>query len=122
MFLNCYEKFTPGQGEKMCDVINTNDHLKNTLISDLTGLQNKHERINFDVYPNPTSGILTISKKNIDISSNQIFIKNVLGNVVKVVAFDAALESIKIDLSSLMEGCYFITDERNSTIARVVLN
>ena len=121
MFLNCYEKFTPGQGEKMCNVINTNDHLTNTLLSDLTGVQSKQEVINFVVYPNPTDGILTIGKNNIDIPTNEIFIKNVLGNVLKVVSFDAALESINIDLSSLMEGCYFITDERNFAIARVVV-
>ncbi len=56
-----------------------------------------------------------------DVAHQNILVKDILGNVLKVVAFDAALESINIDLSSLMEGCYFITDDRNSPVVRVIL-
>lgn len=74
------------------------------------------------VFPNPTSGMVTISNKNRIISNKVLIIKDVFGNVVKeLLTFDNSIDSLKVDLSDLVVGCYFITDEHNSFISRVAL-
>lgn len=75
----------------------------------------------FEVFPNPTNGIITIkARENADLYE-KIVVKDVLGNVVREFS-TAAEKSLKIDLSSLMHGCYFISDSKGNFIKKVVLH
>ncbi|WP_152611452.1 T9SS type A sorting domain-containing protein [Psychroserpens damuponensis] len=59
----------------------------------------------FDQYPNPTYDFLNLKmKKQVDVES--VIIYNILGQEVKTVAFEN--EHIKIDVSNLESGHYFI--------------
>ena len=71
----------------------------------------------FSIYPNPTSG--NISIKNIDFSNKSMFVKvyNMLGNQI-VNNYKLETESANIDLSNYASGLYFIeiADENNKVI------
>jgi hypothetical protein len=88
----------------------------------ITSINTESELNNsISVFPNPTKGTVMISNKNRAFASKKLHIKDVLGNVVKEFAFDENLDGKTIDLSNLVDGCYFISDEQNSQIGRVVL-
>ena len=106
--LNCFEKFTPEQGEKMCNMINTHDHLKNTLISNPTSVQIKQDIINFKVYPNPVNNNLLFLNSNSDLKSPfQIIICDLLGKAMLKKEFMDDIEVINV--SDLPKGVYILT-------------
>ena len=86
-----------------------------------TGIQDLEAENAYSFFPNPTSGIITIQKNDASFSQN-IFVHDVLGNIVMKVDVDASLNNITIDLSSLMHGCYFICSVEGMPIGRVILN
>jgi hypothetical protein len=79
------------------------------------------EKNAYIVFPNPTSGIITIQKNDATFSQ-KIFVNDVLGNIVMKVEVDASLNNITIDLSSLKHGCYFISNIEGVNIGKVILN
>ena len=74
----------------------------------------RYEFNNFNVYPNPTKGLLNIKGANLKGKNVQIF------SVVGQVEVDLTLEGeTTLDLNNIQEGVYFI--KINGIIKRVVL-
>lgn len=59
----------------------------------------------FDIFPNPAKNIITISRNSR--SSQPIWIKNGIGQIVKTIQLESA--SQQIDISELKSGIYYIT-------------
>ena len=61
----------------------------------------------YDIYPNPTNGLITISINKADISGVQLAIMNVLGETVYA---NNVLEdnSVEVDLTALAKGVYIV--------------
>jgi len=76
----------------------------------------------FAIFPNPTKGIITIVAKD-DVGFNaKIVVKDILGNVVKEFDASSSQKNLSIDLSSLTQGCYFISGNDGVHMGRVILN
>lgn len=74
---------------------------------------------NIEIYPNPTSGILNFDFTDAQVRSIEIL--DLCGKVVR--EFNSNSDQLKIDLSELAKGSYFvkIKTENNTTIAKVNL-
>jgi hypothetical protein len=122
--LNCYGKFTMGQGEKMCNIINTNNHLKNTLIPDITtSVQPEQDLMNFDVYPNPVNNKLFLTSLGEINAPFQIIISDLIG---KTMLKRASVDSMEIiDVSDLSKGVYLLsilTAENKVFVKKIIVN
>ncbi len=100
-------------------VINTNDaelphiEIPVTLYADLDAVAENVESA-FNVYPNPTTGMVTVEGENIA----AIAIYNATGQLVNVVT------TTTVDMSAFGTGVYFlniIDNANNSTVTRVVV-
>lgn len=65
----------------------------------------------FEVYPNPTNGLITIQSENI----KGITVRNILGSTLKTYKFQA-VSSKQLDLSDLQSGVYFISVDTGNGI------
>ena len=76
------------------------------------GLDDNNLENNFDVYPNPTSGVINVFSKNQELNSIVIF--DILGkrlysnNTINS-------EQVTIDITEYSEGMYFLTINNNAT-------
>lgn len=73
------------------------------------------------VFPNPASDIVTVSNKNRFVTYNSILVKDVLGNTVKVININGFDSDLKIDLSSLAKGCYYLTSDNHIYLGKVII-
>jgi len=73
-------------------------------IATTTGVNEIGNEANFEVFPNPSTGIFTITAGNIDIETIDIY--SLCGNIIYQQAFIGS-QSI-IDLSNLPKGLYFV--------------
>ena len=98
-------------------VSNTSSTINYTLFQQTNLATTQNEIKQFAVYPNPTSG--NISIKNIDFSNKSMFVKvyNMLGNQI-INNYKLETESANIDLSNYATGLYFIeiADENNKVL------
>ncbi len=72
----------------------------------------------FNIYPNPTTGMVTVEGENINVVS----IYNAAGQLVNIVRANDS--NVNVDLSSYGTGVYFlnvIDNENNTTVQRVVV-
>lgn len=96
--LRCYwvgDSLLYHQGEEDCDEIYNAIHMGlNECVSD-----------RFNIYPNPTNGIITVSTPSRDLSSYEYHITSVMGQTMMT----GVLNGQTIDASSLPSGMYFIT-------------
>lgn len=72
----------------------------------------------FEVYPNPSNGIITINSSDI---VSKITVINVLGEVVKSITADS--KQVIVDLTDLKSNVYFlqITDDKNQTSIKKIV-
>ncbi|QCR23794.1 T9SS type A sorting domain-containing protein [Pontibacter sp. SGAir0037] len=85
----------------------------------------EQEEQDISVYPNPSTGIFTVSLANTDAKTAELRIMNVIGNEIyreKLVRNDAQF-SKTIDLNSFAKGLYYVKLEADnfSAIRRVVV-
>ncbi len=72
----------------------------------------------FNIYPNPTTGMVTVEGENINVVS----VYNAAGQLVNIVRANDS--NVNVDLSSYGTGVYFlnvIDNENNTTVQRVVV-
>jgi hypothetical protein len=62
---------------------------------------------NYSVYPNPTSGIITIQGVNVN-ELKLVEVINMIGEKMKVPKFTTNVNDIKLNLTSLPKGMYLI--------------
>ena len=74
------------------------------------------------IAPNPTSGLVTLSKKN-QTTISKVTIFDINAKVVKVIDSELNLEAIQIDLSKFSKGVYFIeiTNETDKIVRKIIL-
>ena len=87
------------------------------LVAHFSGMDIKEEKTKLSVYPNPTTGIVTITGKDL----KQAEVLNTLGQRVATATGEG--ERITIDISSLPTGIYFIniTDTEGRKCVRKVV-
>ncbi len=101
--LRCYwveDKLVFKNGEKDCDAI----------FSEIHGIDEptyEHVVAQFDLYPNPTDGVLTIHHSEFNIPHSSFRITNLMGQTV--LTGNITAESQQIDVSGLPQGMYFIS-------------
>ena len=102
--LRCYwieDKLIFKNGEKDCDAI----------FSEIHGIDEptcEHVVAQFDLYPNPTDGVLVVETQNFASLPDQTYrITNLMGQTVLTGSLNA--ETQQIDVSGLPQGMYFIT-------------
>ena len=74
------------------------------------------------IAPNPSNGIVTLSKNN-QTTVSKVTIFDINGKVVKVIDSELDLEAIQIDLSKFSKGVYFmeITNETDKVVRKIIL-
>ena len=77
----------------------------------------------FDVHPNPTTGIFTIDLSNIDFDDYRISVTNVLGQEIYSVSKEInRITSEKIDISNFDKGVYILEiSSSNSSISKKII-
>ena len=94
------------------------NQIDNFSISDVTGIETTGSpNPNVTVFPNPSSGVITVQLENNPHLKN-IILKNYMGQII------LSTTAVKIDLSQLKPGIYFaevITDE-GKCVCRVIRN
>jgi len=124
----CLNMFTAGQASRMYSAINA--YYRTLFTSDgcvdPTGIA-EEPSFNFNVYPNPSSGIITIdmfSSINIGKDAN-VRITDALGRTIKEYTItNPTGNSHQIDLTGNPNGVYFVTiyNDKYSKTSRVSLN
>ena len=77
------------------------------MVNDFGGSSNidENHNIEFNVYPNPSNGILYLSQNPNSIST--LLVTNILGEKLKEISFTT--ETTRIDLTDLENGVYLVT-------------
>lgn len=83
------------------------------------GINEKIEQQNITIYPNPTTGIISISGKDI----KSIEIMNIEGQIIKLIKWNNGKYNMYIDLSARPKGIYMIKiiTKKGITIKKIVL-
>jgi PKD repeat protein len=85
------------------------------LVDPCTGINNNADLSGIKIYPNPTSGLITIDFDQ-SIGTTEILVLNTLNKVVYAEsAYAITGKSLKIDLSHLLKGIYFIQLKSDKT-------
>jgi hypothetical protein len=123
----CLVMFTEGQKSRMQTVMANCPRRKSLTTSTVCTVAGIHEysnNIEVEIYPNPTDGELNISISSLDIQDFSISIINTLGQTVKDVKHvQSNGGKLKIDLSEMNSGVYFISIKTKfgSKVKRIVL-
>ncbi len=85
------------------------------------GMEEFNVRVNFDIYPNPTSYQITIDLKIQSVTKHNIEIYSVLGQ--RMNSMETNKSKITLDISSLTKGIYFIviTDSNNKRMRKKII-
>lgn len=85
-------------------------------VEDFTSL----EKIN--IAPNPSNGIVTLTKNN-QTTISKVTVFDINGKVVKVVDSELSLDAIQINLSDFSKGVYFleISNEMDKVVRKIVI-
>jgi len=76
---------------------------------------------NISIAPNPSNGLVTITKNN-QTTISKINVFDINGKVVKIIDSELNLESIQIDLSKFSSGVYFveISNDNDKIVRKIV--
>ena len=76
------------------------------------------------IFPNPTSGQLTIHNSNTNLGTAEVKVVNVMGQTVMTQNYSDFNGTHRIDLSELSNGLYFvnINSGNSNTVHRIMLN
>jgi hypothetical protein len=105
----CMVMFTAGQKTRMQTCMANGTYrlpLSSSFVCSPLGIADIDNTNKFNLYPNPTSGIITVDP--LDLGTNlTVKVYDVLGNVIKEVKLDNNMK-MDIDLSAHQNGIYFI--------------
>ena len=75
-----------------------------------TGLKEQRKnKIDFSVYPNPTNSITNINVKSATNLQLKVVVRDMLGKVVKTVNVNSSKRQLSLDMSSYNKGIYFVS-------------
>ena len=92
----------PGQGERN-NSANKDSYVVGTCVDNATSIGNGFEKLNVNLFPNPTSGELTL---DLPFGENQIRLFSVEGKQLQ--ALSSRETSVQMDLSKLPQGIYLL--------------
>jgi sucrose-6-phosphate hydrolase SacC (GH32 family) len=82
------------------------------MVSKIVSVEHRTGKLNIaNVFPNPTSGALSINFENIETGSVQLFVTDLLGRQILTSSIEATegMNTTSLDLSNIAAGTYFIT-------------
>jgi hypothetical protein len=85
-----------------------------------------HDDFDFNLYPNPTNGIVNVQCTNHNSPITQIHVLDAYGKLVDIVetnAHDSSVQTAQIDLSRFAAGVYFVkamADDNVIAVRKVV--
>lgn len=104
--------FTKGQVTRMLAVLSTGPYSKYNLSKGCTpvatGLNEFDAASIFNLSPNPTNGLITLTIKSALEKNAIVNVKNILGETMSTISLNALGENVSIDLSHHADGVYFI--------------
>ena len=68
-------------------------------------------KIKFEIYPNPTSGVVYLNKSK-GFDNNKFVLRNLIGEKIKFYNFENFNGHVRIDLGDLNNGIYFLTNSQ----------
>lgn len=120
---NCMNMFTFGQKSRMRAALNTDRSamLTSTGCSGTAGVKDVHGNATITVFPNPSTGILTLNAKNLSPKQASVAVLNTLG--VEVLRHEAVKSfPHELDLSALPADLYFVkVSSGNSVLTQKVI-
>jgi len=123
----CMVMFTSGQKARMqacMQYCTRRTSLNTSTVCTWDGLEENVESVTMDVFPNPTSGELTVNVSTLNSQDFTISVVNTLGQSVREVKqIQSNGGNYKIDLSELHSGVYFVMlkSKSYSKTKRIVL-
>jgi len=99
-----------------------NSTLSNIISTNYNGITSINKIKEFSIFPNPTTGIVNIKFFDKTSQNQEIFITDILGNVVLSETISNQ-STARLDLSGLSNGIYSLTvsNSKNSTTEKIVL-
>ena len=96
-------------------------------VSTCTGINEVNNNNGFAVYPNPTTGKLTVSNFNNHVSTVVVEVVDVLGKVhaKQILEPGTSVKSVELDLSEVADGVYFVkltVGKNKSEVVKVIKN
>ncbi len=88
----------------------------NVMVNPCTSIDNENSDMGVEVYPNPTNGIVNLSIAGNISNSLEINIFDIAGKVVISKTHESGTENVKIDMSELSDGVYFVKIYNGSDI------
>lgn len=88
----------------------------NVMVNPCTSIDNENSDMGVEVYPNPTNGIVNLSIAGNNSNSLEINIFDIAGKVVISKTHEPSTENVKIDMSELTDGIYFVKIYNGSEI------
>lgn len=116
---NCTPTARYGNNNTQSAIVKSKSNISNNRT---TGI--KKTESNFSVYPNPTSGNITLSFANSTTGKVNVKVVSVLGQEVYNEMFTQANEKLNVDLSKYESGIYLVqvTMNNTTTVKRIVKN
>ncbi len=114
---DCMNIFTQGQAARIAATLNgTRSSLQSSIGCDYPSSISKLRKANnINLYPNPSSGNLTISFSGNRPNEAEISIRNILGELIYNVIYTVDTKrTIRLDLNNYQDGLYFITIKTES--------
>jgi hypothetical protein len=84
----------------------------------------ENENLNsFDIFPNPTTGILNLSISEINELRNRKFeIINTMGQIIMEIELESTQKHAVIDLGNQANGLYLIRDTEGTWVKQLIIN
>lgn len=103
--------FTKGQVTRVLAVLSTGPYSKYTLSKGctvVTGINEFDAESVFNLSPNPSNGLVTLTITSVLEKNAMVNVKNILGETMSTISLNALGEKVNIDLSLQADGVYFI--------------
>jgi hypothetical protein len=84
------------------------------LVQNCTGIEMQNSASQFAIYPNPGNGLFTLAINNTQLDLFTVKVTNSMGASVYLETFESNKTSVKIDLTNLSDGVYYLRLESGS--------
>ena len=87
------------------------------------GIAENEELNSFDIFPNPTTGILNLSISEInEVRKRKFEIINTMGQIIMEIELESTQKHAVIDLANQANGLYLIRDKESARVKQLIIN